>query len=1186
MDIVNENVEVLIAKVAELLDILLETFPADSINGHDTETAGRRLERYARKVGSIATAAESGAFIGLYNVSMLYQDLLEQLAGCGESPSEQVRILLEEWPTLVVAYLKAPTDPETANALVRSLQSSVWATPLSAEDTELLKGLLLQQTTAVSAQWELVSIEPSTEEYDEPAETVTALEMAEFTTPDFGAELEIPLQAQSEYEGSSSGLESSCPDDSEQEIAGNLQETLASEQDETDVGELDETAKELINLLYLEVAQLASSLEEVLTGTEAEEWRQLLEDHAEELERLGEGAEAMGLEGLQQVSGRIRENLLSLVAQEQPLSDDQRQIVSVWPVPVLGYLQGLHESGSRVALVQYLQDSRWLQPLSQGDGTALIEALTVTSLDLGEEEQESRQRHARLEDISLMPPEDVNPELLDSLLQEMPLQAADFSAAIQRLTNGEGTRADVEAAQRIAHTLKGAANTVGIPGVANLTHHLEDILLALAQHDSLPTQALNQILINAADCLEAMSETLVGMSEPPSEKEILGVLQAVLDWANLIDHEGIPSDTTHPEPREILPGLAKQAATTATETPQQTETAQQKVMNIGSGTRMPADLVDELLRQAGEAMILNGQLYDRLERTVQQMRSVRAQNTILQQLVLELEHLVNIRGITSPLLHRPSEGEFDPLEMEQYNELHTVSRRLLEAVTDTREMHQEVEFSLVTLNGLLTDQHKVQRENEETIMRTRMVPVNTIASRLQRSVRQACRLTGKEAALALSGGETLIDSNVLGSMVDPLMHLLRNAVDHGIEWPEERELIGKPKTGNIALDFTREGNTIVMRCRDDGAGMDFANIRHTALERGLIRDNQILSEEELGRLTLHPGFSTRSQTTQVSGRGIGMGAVYNRVQELKGSLHIQSEANQGCQIELRLPVTLMSTHGLLVRAGEEVLAVSDRGVEQIFYPGMGKPGQMGSKSTYQIGEEVFEATTLTALLNLPPDRRHEQRISYPALLVREESDRRYVVFVQEVVDSLALVVKNLGRYIPAIKGIVGATILGDGSVAPVLDLPDLLRNPARAYAGPAAREEAASTVDMTAPVALVVDDSLSARRALADFVKDLGFEVRTAGDGLEAVAIIDHKVPDILLVDLEMPRMNGLELTSHVRSRDDAAHLPVIMITSRSTEKHRQSAAQAGVDAYLIKPFADDELASHIQQLTAHRGVA
>jgi chemosensory pili system protein ChpA (sensor histidine kinase/response regulator) len=601
---------------------------------------------------------------------------------------------------------------------------------------------------------------------------------------------------------------------------------------------------------------------------------------------------------------------------------------------------------------------------------------------------------------------------------------------------------------------------------------------------------------------------------------------------------------------------------------------------------VPADLVDELLRQAGEAMILNGQLYDRLERTVQQMRSVRAQNAILQQMVLELEHLVNIRGITSPLLHRTMAGEFDPLEMEQYNELHTVSRRLFEAVTDTREMNQEVEFSLVTLNGLLTDQHKVQRENEETIMRTRMVPVNTIASRLQRSVRQTCRLTGKEAALVLSGGETLIDSNVLGNMVDPLMHLLRNAVDHGIEWPEERELIGKPKTGNIALDFTREGNTIVMRCRDDGAGMDFANIRHTALERGLIRDNQLLSEEELGRLTLQPGFSTRSQTTQVSGRGIGMGAVYNRVQELKGSLHIQSEANQGCQIELRLPVTLMSTHGLLVRAGEDVLAVSDRGVEQILYPGMGKPGQMGSKSTYQIGEEVFEATTLTALLHLPPDRRREQRISYPALLVREESDRRRVVFVQEVVDSLALVVKNLGRYIPAIKGIVGATILGDGSVAPVLDLPDLLRSPARGYAGPVAREEAVSTADMTAPVALVVDDSLSARRALADFVKDLGFEVRTAGDGLEAVAIIDHKVPDILLVDLEMPRMNGLELTSHVRSRDDAAHLPVIMITSRSTEKHRQSAAQAGVDAYLIKPFADDELASHIQQLTAHRGVA
>ncbi len=523
--------------------------------------------------------------------------------------------------------------------------------------------------------------------------------------------------------------------------------------------------------------------------------------------------------------------------------------------------------------------------------------------------------------------------------------------------------------------------------------------------------------------------------------------------------------------------------------------------------------------------------------------------------------------------------------MEQYNELHTVSRRLLEAVTDVREMSQGVEDGLLACNGLLTNQRRLQQENESTIMRTRMVPIKTLAPRLQRGVRQACRLTGKEAELVVRGGETLMDNNVLNSMTDPLMHLLRNAVDHGIEQPEERELIGKSRVGAIVLDFAREGNTIVARCRDDGAGLEYAAIRHIALERGLIQETQHLSEEELGRLILQPGFSTRSQATQVSGRGIGMDAVYNQVQALKGSLHITSEANKGCLIELRLPITLMSTHGLLVRTGMDVFAVSDRGVEQLLYPGAGELSQIGNKTTYQIGEEIFEATFLRDLLNQGLDQRSETRTLYPALLVREESGRNRVVFVQEIIDSLTLVVKNLGRYIPDIKGMIGVTILGDGSVTPVLDLPDLLRRPTRTYTGPVALE-AATSAEGNAPVALVVDDSLSARRALAEFMKDLGFEVRAAGDGLEAVAILEHKMPDILLVDLEMPRMNGLELTSHVRSRDTMKHLPVIMITSRSTEKHRHSAAQAGVDAYLIKPFAEDELMAYIHQLTTLRGVA
>jgi chemotaxis protein histidine kinase CheA/ActR/RegA family two-component response regulator len=677
-----------------------------------------------------------------------------------------------------------------------------------------------------------------------------------------------------------------------------------------------------------------------------------------------------------------------------------------------------------------------------------------------------------------------------------------------------------------------------------------------------------------------MGETLVGMSPPLPEEETLSILQEILDWANLIDQEGVPSDDTSPPVREILPELAHQAALVATDVPRQ------ETMTTGVGTRIDANLVDELLRLASEAMVLNGQLQDRLKHTVQQMRALHTQNTTLQQLVWDLEQLVDVRGVTSPLLQRTAQGEFDPLELEQYNELHTVSRRLLEAVADAREMGQEMDAGLVTLDGLLTDQRRVQQDNEKTVMRLRMVPIKTVAQRLQRGVRQACRLTGKEAELVLGGAETLMDSNVLTSMLDPLLHLLRNAVDHGIERPEERERLGKPRVGTIALDFAREGNTIVVRCHDDGAGLHYAAIRQTAIERGLIDAHQLLSEEELSRLILQPGFSTQTHTTQVSGRGIGMDIVYSQVQELKGALHLTSEANKGCLVELRLPVSLLSTHGLLVRGSKQVLAISSLGVEQILYPSAGILIQVGHTPMYQVGEDIYATITLEALLNLAPEQSREPEAPCPALLIREDTGRSRVVFVQEIIGSLTLVVKNLGRYVPTIKGIIGATILGDGSVTPVLDLPDLLRGPAPARAEIVVHEQATPSVASTVPMALVVDDSLSARRALAEFVRDLGFEVQTAGDGLEAVAFLEHTVPDILLIDLEMPRMNGLELAAHVRSRSATMHLPVLMVTSRSAEKHRRSAMQAGVNVYLVKPFAEDELTMHIQRLIAQRRAA
>ncbi|MBI4006226.1 MAG: response regulator, partial [Gammaproteobacteria bacterium] len=474
-------------------------------------------------------------------------------------------------------------------------------------------------------------------------------------------------------------------------------------------------------------------------------------------------------------------------------------------------------------------------------------------------------------------------------------------------------------------------------------------------------------------------------------------------------------------------------------------------------------------------------------------------------------------------------------------------------------------------------QVRLNRESQEAVLKTRMVPAQTILPRLQRSVRQTCNATKKNVNLHLNGGGTLITNDVLNDMVDPLMHILRNAVDHGIEDTAGRIDAGKPAEGNITLEFQRDGNQILVRVQDDGSGLDFTGIRRTAEEHGLLAPGQEVSEEELVNMIFKPNFSTRTKTTQISGRGIGMDAVHTRVMELGGNLHMKSESGRGCVIEMRLPVSLVSTHALLVRVGPQIIAIANHGVQQILYSGDGKFCNIGDEQIFQMGEYEYPVKSLVTLLNIQ-ERRITNRQDRPIILAQTQ-EKIYALPVEHVIDSRDLVVKDLGKYIPKLHGILGATILGDGSVTSVLDLPDLLRDPHRHIDNTGAGIE--PEMEYSLPLALVVDDSLSARRSLGKFLQDSGYEVRMARDGIEAVEILNVLTPkpNILLVDLEMPRMNGIELTAHVRSHEGIADLPIIMVTSRSTSKHRLQAEQAGVNAYFTKPFTEEELLERIEHL-------
>lgn len=954
----------------------------------------------------------------------------------------------------------------------------------------------------------------------------------------------------------------------------------ADEEDEEPAGAVagaSDAGQELLDILCAEIVQIVEDTDEVMAVATAANSAstvrsEALSGYAEHLERLGDASGSIGLTGLQQVCASLQNNLNHLAAQDHPLTADQREAVQIWPDLALNYLRALNDRPTCAALAHHLRDTRWPQPLAIADVDLLIERLAAARLVTEEAETETRPHQATVQDVSIQLPDDVNPELLDGLLQELPHQAAEFSASIQRLAAGDGTLKDVDVARRIAHTLKGAGNTVGVRGIATLTHQVEDILQTLAAHEALPTRPLAESLLNAADCLETMSEALLGMSAPPPQAQ--AVLQEVLDWANRIDQIGIPAGEETPPPAHAHPESTAPADTAAMAPPTPATVAE-------AALRIPAHLVDDLLRLVGENIILTGQIQERVRKTIAQTRAVMGQNRLFQQLTSELEQLVDIRNVSSPLSRSIQRGDFDPLELEQYNELNTATHRLVEAATDNRELDRAIADSLVALDTLLVDQSRLHRESQEAVLRTRMVPIQTIAPRLQRSVRQTCRLVDKEVELTVHGANTLMDSNVLNGIVDPLMHILRNAVDHGIEPPAQRQRLGKPPVGRIELSVLREGNAIVIRCQDDGAGLDLTAIRQTAMERGLLSADKSLEEDELARLILLPGFSTRGATTQTSGRGIGMDMVYSRLLDMKGSLRIQTRSGQGCLMELRLPVTLISTHALLVRIHDRLYALSDRGIEQILYSGIGTIQKLGKATTYHLGNDIYDLTTLETLLNLPPDRRTHARAAPPVLLVREETGAIRAVLVSEAVDSRDLVVKPLGQYVPKLNGVVGATILGDGSVAPVLDLPELLRAPPVLQQTLTFTQQPAPAVPAAVrrQVALAVDDSLSARRSLAQFVQDAGFEVRTARDGLEAIEIINGKRPDIVLADLEMPRMNGLELTAHLRANQPTRDLPVIMITSRSTDKHRREAEAMGVNVYLTKPFAEDELLGYIKKL-------
>ncbi|MGQ0587243.1 MAG: Hpt domain-containing protein [Gammaproteobacteria bacterium] len=613
--------------------------------------------------------------------------------------------------------------------------------------------------------------------------------------------------------------------------------------------------------------------------------------------------------------------------------------------------------------------------------------------------------------------------------------------------------------------------------------------------------------------------------------------------------------------------------------------------------RVGVDQLDKMMNEAGEISIYRSRVEQNTSALTFQLTEM--QQTIervrehLRALDIETETQIAARGFRADIDAGPDKrADFDPLEMDRFSRMQELSRTLSESVGDLSALRTTMDDQLSEAETLLMQQGRVNTEIQQGLMATLMVPFSRQVQRLQRVVRQTAQESGKLADIVFEGVEQEMDRNVLERMVAPMEHLLRNSVVHGLEAPDKRKAARKVEQGIIKVTLRREGTQLAIEVADDGQGLNYDAIRKTAVERGLMAKGARLRDQEVAMFIFEAGFSTAKVVTQTAGRGVGMDVVASEVKQLGGTLELSSEPGKGTRFLIRLPLTLALSQALLVGVGTEAYAIPLPTIESIARVQVDKlPDHMREEGNpFIYGGQEYSVRTLASLIETPGYALPEDVKSLPVVLVRlgeglTGADRRVAVVVDTLFGNREIVSKAVGPQVSAVQGISGATILPDGRVVLIVDVPALVTNRARR----AAVVEVQHDEVVAAPMAderqmvMVVDDSITIRRVTERLLTRAGYRVVMAKDGLDAMTQLQTESPDVMLLDIEMPRADGFEVATFVRNNDRIKGLPIIMITSRSGDKHRERAKQIGVDKYLIKPYQEDQLLGEVRDLLAER---
>lgn len=796
---------------------------------------------------------------------------------------------------------------------------------------------------------------------------------------------------------------------------------------------------------------------------------------------------------------------------------------------------------------------------------------------------------SNFEEVAYELDEDILPELLEAFQQEAEDHLRNISLQLTELHNNENDKNILQNIRRGVHTLKGAAGTIGVQDIARLSHMMEDILDQLYDDRRSMDSDTMDLLCESTDILEDMLGEQI-------DAERLRVMYDRYETllGRPADIRKLPSSSKAVEEKEVFDLTQFGGESSDNEEPELVEVKEEvaKVRKPGEVIRVPIERLDDMVKLVSELVITRTVFEQRLGLLSSEVEELHASINRLQRLSAKLETQYEVEALGSRQVtlsqYKTRHEDFDELEFDRYTEFHLLTRELAETNSDIKTVGNDLSNLIGDFDSTLNRQSRISSELQEKLMRARMVPLANLTTRFHRAVRVVARPQGKLIKLSIEGENIELDKTVLEDMADPLLHIIRNAVDHGIEPPELRSAMGKPEEGELRLQAYHEGNQVVIRVSDDGSGLETQLLRSTAVENGLISevDSNDLSDEELHSLIFIPGFSTAGEISQISGRGVGMDIVKENVHKLKGTITVESSPGQGTSFTIRLPMTMAVTQALMVRAHREMFAIPLGTVNQILRVEKDEIERIGQEKIIRVGGQVYPILRLGEVLNLkqPADT---SDLRQPVLIV-QAGENKIALIVDQIVQGTEVVIKPLGDHLRHIHGISGATLMGDGSVVLIINTAELIQEPTKVV-----DHAKGMRTDFIAKARrplniMIVDDSVSVRRVVSNLIKNAGWKPVTAKDGMEALTVIQRAVepPDLMLVDVEMPRMDGFELTATLRSQNRYANLPIIMLTSRAGEKHRKKGFEAGVTEYITKPYQDEVLLNLIRRcVTDSKGV-